>query len=453
MKQQVLFRKYEKHLNESLLKERINKMDKRELKIMKGFYSDVLTNELLKFWLPECVDKENGGFVNCYTNDGKRLISKDKYTWSQGRFVWLWSKLASMESDIFTDKDRSKFLELAKNGRDFLYEHCLLGKDDWRCTFLMDETGKAKYVNNAPALDMSISADCFVVLGFARYVNVTKDIETWEFTKKLYASILERYKSGKFYSLPYPLSSKYRAHGKPMMLTCLATEMFWAAEKVERSLCDQYKTDTKKYSDDIFEHFVDKDGAIREVIRSDNTLLDELFGEHINPGHTIEDMWFQLDAVEVVGNEERVADITKVAKHAYEIGWDKEFGGFLHFAGLNGGEPTGKIEESKDEAQMPLVLGDWGSKLWWVHSEALYTSLRLYDKTKDEKFLEYYYKTEEYAFRTFPNPDRNIREWIQIRTREGVPQDKVVALPVKDPFHIIRNVTLIIELLERMIKE
>ena len=32
---------------------------------------------------------------------------------------------------------------------------------------------------------------------------------------------------------------------------------------------------------------------------------------------------------------------------------------------------------------------------------------------------------------------------------EGKPQEKVVALPVKDPYHIIRNVLFIIELLER----
>jgi N-acylglucosamine 2-epimerase len=40
-----------------------------------------------------------------------------------------------------------------------------------------------------------------------------------------------------------------------------------------------------------------------------------------------------------------------------------------------------------------------------------------------------------------------VREWLQIRTRDGAPQDKVVALPVKDPFHITRNLVLILELL------
>jgi N-acylglucosamine 2-epimerase len=94
-------------------------------------------------------------------------------------------------------------------------------------------------------------------------------------------------------------------------------------------------------------------------------------------------------------------------------------------------------------------LDDWGSKLWWVHSEALYTTLLLFDRTDDEEFLAWFERVFDYVFATFPNPDKSIGEWIQIRTREGKPQEKVVALPVKDPYHIIRNVILIIELLEK----
>jgi N-acylglucosamine 2-epimerase len=56
-------------------------------------------------------------------------------------------------------------------------------------------------------------------------------------------------------------------------------------------------------------------------------------------------------------------------------------------------------------------------------------------------------RTFEYVFGHFNNPDTETGEWIQILTREGFPQDKVVALPVKDPFHITRNLLLICELL------
>ena len=76
------------------------------------------------------------------------------------------------------------------------------------------------------------------------------------------------------------------------------------------------------------------------------------------------------------------------------------------------------------------------------------------DSARYEALHPLFKKVFDYTYRTFPNPDRTVREWIQIRTREGLPQEKVVALPVKDPYHIIRNVILIIELLEeRAVKE
>ena len=96
---------------------------------------------------------------------------------------------------------------------------------------------------------------------------------------------------------------------------------------------------------------------------------------------------------------------------------------------------------------MTHQLSDWSSKLWWVHSEALYTSLLCYLKSGDPAFKEWFERTFDYVFSTFPGKDPEIREWIQIRTREGAPLEKVVALPVKDPFHITRNLLLILELL------
>ena len=98
------------------------------------------------------------------------------------------------------------------------------------------------------------------------------------------------------------------------------------------------------------------------------------------------------------------------------------------------------------------VREGWGDKLWWVHSEALYTTLLCYHRTGEARFLEWHEKVFSYTFRTFPNRDPEVREWKQICKRDGSPQDKVVALPVKDPFHITRNLILILELLETMME-
>ena len=89
-------------------------------------------------------------------------------------------------------------------------------------------------------------------------------------------------------------------------------------------------------------------------------------------------------------------------------------------------------------------MDTWDMKLWWPHSEILYVFPYLYTLTGDEDFAKLYEKSAEYVFATFPN--REIGEWIQIRTRDGSPQEKLVALPVKDPFHILRNFIKIVEL-------
>ena len=58
-------------------------MNNNEYRRLKGFYENELTNQILSFWLPRCEDKEYGGYLNCFDNMGKQLVSYDKYTWSQ----------------------------------------------------------------------------------------------------------------------------------------------------------------------------------------------------------------------------------------------------------------------------------------------------------------------------------------------------------------------------------
>ena len=238
-----------------------------------------------------------------------------------------------------------------------------------------------------------------------------------------------------------------------MTRTCLACEMYQDSFALEPQLTDKYMNNVQKSSREVFRDFVDSSNSLHEIRYQDGTPVGGAFGNHINPGHTIEDMWFQLDA-STIGGENRLSDIAAVAKHAFKLGWDPLYGGLFHFADAqSGGMPSDETLTGKDEPQLKLVMDDWSSKLWWVHAEALYTYLRLYFETGDREFLTIYREVEEYTFSVFPNPDKSVGEWIQIRARDGSPMDKVVALPVKDPFHITRDFALIIDLLERAEKE
>ena len=94
---------------------------------------------------------------------------------------------------------------------------------------------------------------------------------------------------------------------------------------------------------------------------------------------------------------------------------------------------------------------NWLNKLWWPHSEAIYALLLALDQMGESWMEEWFWRVHDYTLKTFPNPDKSVGEWIQIRDRQGRPESKVVALPVKDPFHIVRALALAIPVLERLV--
>ncbi len=420
-------------------------MDSTCRKTLFGFYSRELKDNILRFWLPRCEDKQFGGYLNCFDSRGKNLVGHDKYTWSQGRFLWMFSKLATTKASLFSDGERSEFIRLAHSGYSFLKEHCLMGPNDWRCIFLLNRDGSPKKVSGYETLDMSIYADCFVIIGMAAYSIATSNADAYRFGKTLYLSVRERIGSGVFNTLPYPLSPQYRAHGIPMIMTNVAKELYLAALVHDKPFSDALLSDMDRTASDVLENFMDEDYLIHEVIDKGNRKVEGLLGQHINPGHSIEDSWFIHDASVLLHRPEMSEKAARMMKSSFEKGWDGQFGGVLHFVNLEG-DPL-VFESDSTEPTVTLVKGGWGDKLWWEHSETLYASLLFYSLTDDESFREIHDRTLDYVKNHFINPDRSIGEWIQILTREGKPQEKVVALPVKDPFHITRNLLQICELL------
>ncbi len=452
------------------------------------FYEQHLKETILPFWLERGIDTEDGGYFTCFDNAGEKLISHDKYTWSQGRMVWVLSRLSSIQNDIFTASEREKFLELAGRGTEFLMRNCLL--ENGNCTFIMDRMGRPKtydkYDKNGEInveYDTSIFADCFVVCGLARYAQVSGDRQALDFCVKLYKSIIGRIDSGIYKMNPYPVPEGYKFHGIPMMILYMSQELkdvlgsigtgggdtsasantadSGSGDSGNRAGTDSGSTGgsdpagmdsllddrIKKCLDDITGNFIRDDYTLLEMIGTDNKEKDSLLGRYINPGHSIEDMWFVINSAKSMNRPELIDIACRVAKKAADIGWDEEYGGLLLFADKAGGRPMGSTAGIEDSPMLQKVSMDWDSKLWWPHSEALYTTLLCYRHTQDQAYLDLYWKMHDYTFRTFPSPDRSIGEWIQIRDRRGEPASKVVALPVKDPFHIARNIILVLELL------
>ena len=418
-----------------------------ELRSKLDFYKQHLYGSILPFWLEKGMDKEQGGYFTCFSNTGDRLVSTDKYVWSQGRMVWLLAKLAEIE------QEPSDYLELARMGYEFLKAYCFLPSGN--CAFLLSSDGKFKEPVEGKGYDISTYADCFVVLGFAKYAAVSGDAEALDLALRLYDSIMARFERREFRTEPEPLPPGYRAHGISMILLNTSHELLRALRKFNHSAVARITTRCHCLVEDLTQNFISSDGTIREL-RHDTKDEDPcILGRYANPGHSLEDMWFIIHyAVDSGGDkrQELIELACRVIEKAFALGWDEEYGGLLHFVDVGGGKPRGELGVFAEHPLTQKLHSGWADKLWWVHSEAVYVTLLAYALTGKDSLWDLHRQIHDYTYATFPHPDPTIGEWIQIRDRQGQPVDKVVALPVKDPFHISRNLILLVELLEEMLR-
>jgi N-acylglucosamine 2-epimerase len=285
-----------------------------------------------------------------------------------------------------------------------------------------------------------------VILGFTEYARVARDAQVLQRSVELCDHLCQRISLGAVRSEPYPVPVGYKAHSVPMIMLNVTQELADTLEAFQDPRAAGMRRSSVEYMREIMEDFHQPDGVIAELIPNEDAERDTVLSRHVTPGHTIESMWFVMREARTIGHQQWIQRATQAVARAFEVGWDQENGGLLRYVDRTGGNPDGR--EIGDVYER-LLLDTWDTKLWWPHSEALYSTLLAYDLTCDTAFQTLYQRTHEYVFSTFPNPDKKIREWIQIRDRAGQPIDKVVALPVKDPYHIMRNIILIIELLSQ----
>ncbi|HUV07866.1 MAG TPA: AGE family epimerase/isomerase [Spirochaetia bacterium] len=420
---------------------------------LKKFYQDHLFNVLMSFWIRFGIDRENGGFFTCFSNEGDKLLSKSKYIWSQGRFLWMLSRLHYAFRDYVDERTAEAYFEAAQRGAKFLKDHALLPNGN--CAWVLNEKGDPIIADTAKKeYDLGIAADEFLVYGMAEYARAAESREYFDFALGLFDSVYRRLETGNFKSAPHTLPVGFRGHGKSMTLLETTQELSDVArffkdpaaerlEKIARWAIGETQENFVRREDQVLVEYLKKDGS---------TAYDELLGGYFNPGHAVEDAWFMMHFAKRISDNEALTLATEIVRWMTTKGWDSEYGGLFHFCHIEGGKPRGKIlEQNRGDHMIEELTKNWDNKLWWVHSEALYALILAYEHTRDQWFMDTYWKYHDYVFQTFPNPNRGTGEWIQIRDRKGQPEDKVVALPVKDPYHITRAFMHLIKSLERII--
>jgi N-acylglucosamine 2-epimerase len=425
------------------------------------FYRDHLFNILLPFWMKNGIDHDHGAFLTCFNNAGDTLKSKKKYIWSQGRFLWMLSRLYYAFKDYMNPEEAAGLIKAAGQGALFLKEHALLANG--KCAWVLDQKGSPiltgrngaeKKPAEGDEFDSGIAADEFLIYGMAEYARAADNPEYCKFALKLFDSVYERLQSGDYKTFPHDTPNGYKTHEKSMIMRETARELADIASFFNDHSAHRLTEIANSYMQETIANYVKRDDKILlEMIKQDNnTAYYEILGSYVNPGHALEDAWFIMHFACRAGDLEAKKTGTEIVRWMATLGWDAKYGGLFQFLHKDGKPPKGSISYRNRENHVIRELREnWSNKLWWVHSEALYALILVYEKTGDSWFLKTYWQFHGYVFKTFPNPDKMVGEWIQIRDRKGNPEDKVAALPVKDPYHITRAFMHLIKSLERII--
>jgi N-acylglucosamine 2-epimerase len=377
-------------------------------------YKTELLDSILPFWMKHSLDQQNGGFFTCLDQFG-HVYDTDKFIWLQGRQVWCF---AYMYNNI---EKKQEWLDIAKHGADFLIKHGRDEEGNWY--FSLTAEGK-------PLVQpYNIFSDCFATMAFAALDKACPSEEYKKIALTTFDNIIARRQNTKGkYNKNFPGTRSLKNFSLPMILCNLSLELehIIGKEKVNELVPDIIH--------EVMEVFYQpKLGLVLENVNVDGSFADCFEGRLMNPGHTIEAMWFIMDLGIRLNDRSLIDKAVTIMLNTLEYGWDKEYGGIFYFLDIQG-HPPQQLE--------------WDQKLWWVHVEALVALAKGFQHTGDLRCKEWFEKMHDYTWSHFK--DQQYGEWFGYLNRRGE-----VLLPLKGGkwkgcFHIPRSLYQVWKTLETL---
>jgi N-acylglucosamine 2-epimerase len=367
-------------------------------------YQEELLEQIIPFWEKNSIDTDYGGYFTCLDRQGK-VYDTDKFTWLQGRQVWLFAMLYNKV------EKKQEWLDMALHGANFLLKN---GRDDqgnWY--FSLNQKGE-------PLVEpYNIFSDCFAAMAFGELYKSTNNEEHKEVAVTTYNKIIARQNNPKGkWSKAHPGTRNLKNFSLPMILCNLSLllEDVIGKENVDKMV--------PPLIEDIMTNFLNKEhGIIMENVFLDGSFCDSFEGRQINPGHGNESMWFLMDLAVRYKKPELIKQCEEILIRTTEFGWDKEFGGIYYFLDIKG---------------YPMQDLQWNQKLWWVHIETMISFAKAYKLTGNEKCKEWFLKLHDYTWNHFRDNEYQ-GEWFGYLTREGLPLLEAKGGKWKGCFHVPRG--------------
>lgn len=384
-----------------------------DFKELAKLYKNELLDNVVPFWLTYSQDTQFGGYFTCLLRNGQ-VFDTDKFIWLQGRQVWFFSFLYNKV------EKRKEWLECAIQGGEFLKKYGHDGNFNWY--FSLTRDGKPLV---AP---YNIFSYTFAAMAFGQLSIATGNKEYEKIARKTYGRILEKMKNPKGqWDKIISGSRDLKGFALPMIMCNLSLEI----EKVlDRDVMEQTIELCIHEVMDVF--YRPELGVIVENVTMDNQLSDSFEGRLLNPGHSIEAMWFMMDLGERLNRLDLIQKSVDISLKMLRKGWDEQYGGIFYFMDRLG-YPTQQLE--------------WDQKLWWVHIETMISMLKGFLLTGNTDCLNWFEKVHDYTWAHFKDPE--YPEWFGYLNRQGE-----VLLPLKGGkwkgcFHVPRGLYQCWQVLEQ----
>lgn len=411
---------------------------------------DILTNKIIPFWLDRSVDREYGGYLTQFDENGEFNGNGTKYLVTQSRMVWGFSNLLE-----FVPEDRKEEAKAAaKQGAEFLMNQ--FWDDEYEGFFW--QLNRDGSVADPAKL---VYGEGFAVYALAEYARTYKDEKALAYAEKGF-DLLQKYcadtlRGGYYENIErnWKLSpaGAYAGDRKSldihMHLLEAFTTLYLASGK------EIHARKLKEVLDLIFRHMVNREKCFGlnqfdlefnsipaiNILRTWNAEREtnEVIAapsDTTSYGHNVELSWLGDLALRSLGSDvhsqsceraEYEPVLRGMLDHALRFGLDNEFGGVYR---------DGIADEK-------VLVTD---KEWWQNFESMVGFLNGYTMYGDEKYLDAFLNVWNFVKKNFLNLE--VGESRQLLLRDGTPLVSNMGNPWKGIYHTGRALA---EVLRRIV--
>ena len=376
------------------------------------------------FWLTHGKDDRFGGVYTCLDREGF-VYTTDKSVWMQGRCAWTYAHLCTLYGV------RDEWLAFSKSCLDFLEDHCINHAAGDRLFFTVTKEGKPLRQRR-----YFFSEDFYAMANAEYYANTGERVclerarraceRNWNLRRGLMKDPT---------GLP-PKTDPFTRTGRSFGDLMIYLNVMNVMRRCDPERKTVYDERAKICADEIIKYHYKPDlKCVLETVAPDGTpQLETTAGRVVNPGHDIEGSWFLAEQANYTGDKKLHETAQKIFRDAVKNGWDDTYGGLLYFI---------------DCMNHPPEAYEHDMKLWWPHNEMMIATLLFYRDTKDEYYLDWFYKTVDYCKEHFADPA--FGEWFGYLRRDGKPTEPPCkGSTFKGPFHVPRALMMADRLMEEI---